>query len=234
MANALKNLQKENNRLEKQLTTDNDLILTDIVVYLRSSNLKDYDIEVIRKELIGMALESQLRGSSLKDTVGEDYKEFCDELIKNGREKTVYEKSLDYLTIFSAGVGFLYLLEVVFTSTIANIFTKADFTMPITLGFLISTAFNVIFALAIYWYISNKSFELSGKNRRKYQVVFILVFTVIFSSGVLFKIFFKDVVLFSINSLYPFLFFIIALVINKILTDRNIDSIAKTETGIFK
>lgn len=79
--------------------------MMDIVCYLRSSDLCDYDIEIIRKEITGMALEAQLRNENFNVVVGDDYKAFCDELMKNGRQKTPYEKSLEILYTFVYGLG---------------------------------------------------------------------------------------------------------------------------------
>ncbi|MEL7657597.1 MAG: hypothetical protein AAGU75_17015, partial [Bacillota bacterium] len=74
MANLLENLRKENNGNDKLLSKENTLIMTDMVVYIRSSDLSDYDIEVIRRELFGMIYEAQLRNESAGQVIGDDYK----------------------------------------------------------------------------------------------------------------------------------------------------------------
>lgn len=114
MANQLEKLRKENNLLDKQLSKENNTIMMDMVCYLRSSDLCDYDIEIIRKELTGMALEAQLRNEKFSDAVGDDYKALCDELMKNGRQKTLNEKALEILYVLVFGVGTLYLVEILF------------------------------------------------------------------------------------------------------------------------
>lgn len=58
MSNSLEKLRKENNSNDKLLTKENDRIMTDMVVYLRSSKLCDYDIEIIRR-----AFWNDLRGT---------------------------------------------------------------------------------------------------------------------------------------------------------------------------
>src|SRR5665648_902590 len=96
MINYEKKLRKENNQQEKQLTKENNGILIDAVVYLHSSDLCEYDIEVIRKELFGMAWEAQLRGENFSSVIGDDFKLFCDELIKVGRKKRNMKKCWKY------------------------------------------------------------------------------------------------------------------------------------------
>lgn len=57
LKNNLKKLLRENNTLEKNLTKQNNSILINIIIYLKSSKMSEIDIEVIRADLIGMALE---------------------------------------------------------------------------------------------------------------------------------------------------------------------------------
>ena len=223
MANALEVLRKENNRQNKLFWKENNATLADIVVYLRSSNLSEYSIETIRKELGGMALESQLRNEKFSDVVGEDCKAFCDELIKNGTQKTGYDKILENSQIFFQGIGFLFFIELIFTSTIINIVTKGNFMMPISLGFVISAGCIIILAYATYWYITKRSFELSGKNRLANRTVFIIAFSLLSTAVVFIKVIFNKTTLFSVNCLFPLLFFIIGIFAFKLLQTNNIN-----------
>lgn len=84
----LSQLRKKNNELEKELTKENSDLITRMYFYLVSSSLKEIEVEIIRKDLTGMALEAQERGESFADVIGEDYKRFCDEL----RSQTAGEK----------------------------------------------------------------------------------------------------------------------------------------------
>lgn len=219
MANKLEKLRKENNAQDKQLSKENGTIITDMVCYLRSSDLCDYDIEIIRKELTGMALEAQLRNEKFNDVVSDDYKTLCDELVKNGRQKTLYEKTLEVLYILVYGIGALYVIEILFSSTIINIFKSGQFTMPITSGFVISSLFAVGIAFCTYYYFTKKSFELS-KHNRKVQILFIIGFAAAWTATVLIKVFMKNNVLFSINCLYPIVLVAIAFMVIKFLSDR--------------
>ena len=223
MTNALVVIRKENNKQDKLLSKENYSILTDIVVYLRSSNLTDYSVEAIRKELRGMALESELRNEKFSNVVGEDYKLFCDELIKNGTQKTLYEKILENLSVFFEVVAFLLFMEIFFTSTITNIITKGNFVMPIKLGFVISTVCVIIFAYAIVWYITKYSFELSNKNQRKYKIAFIITFTAIWTLVLFLRITSYNIILSSVNCLFPLIFFIIGIIAVKLLQTNNIN-----------
>ena len=82
--------------------------MTDMIVYLRHSNLCDYDIEVIRRDLYGMIYEAQLKNEPAQHVIGDDYKGFCQELIMSGRQKDIYEKFLEWAHIGIVGIGTLF------------------------------------------------------------------------------------------------------------------------------
>lgn len=207
MENKLTKLRKENNLIDKQLSKENNLILTDMVCYLHSSDICEYDIEVIRKELTGMALEAQLRSEKFRDVIGEDYKELCDELMKNSRKKTLYEKLLENLYILVHGIGILFIFEVITTPTIKNIFKYGSFKMDITTGFAVTIFTAVAMAFGIYYYITKKALESSSL---KYKLIFIISFTAIWTSVIIFRILKGKAVMFQINCIYPLVFFAFA------------------------
>lgn len=87
-------LLRENNKSEKVLPEEANDLLTDIVVYLRSSNLSMYNQELIRRDVTQMLIEGDERGEYAKDVIGEDYEVFCDMLIAALPELTAKERRL--------------------------------------------------------------------------------------------------------------------------------------------
>ena len=63
------------------LTKQNRHILKKMYRYIRTFPLKGGEIEQIKKDLIGMATESQERGESFLTALGKEPREFCDHLI---------------------------------------------------------------------------------------------------------------------------------------------------------
>lgn len=226
MANRLNKLRKENNIQDKQLSKENNSIMTDMICYLRASNLCEYDIEIIRKELIGMALEAQLRGETFDDVFGKDYKAFCIELMKNGRQKTFYEKALEVFYTLTFVFIVLYIAEIFISSAILNIFKFGEFTMPITLGFIIATLIAAGMGYLIYYYFTKNSFEFSKKNR-KIQILYVVGFTIVWTAALLFRFLFDKTVLLTINCLYPIIILTIAFILIKLLNDRHANSFFK-------
>lgn len=210
MANALRIMRKENNLQEKNLTKENNNILTDMIIYMKSHNLIEYDVEVMRKELIGMALEAQLRNEKFSDVIGEDYKSICNDLMESARKQTKGDFILQSISITILCVTILYIFEIFLGGkTIVNIVKNQNFTIPITLGFIISTILTVIFAMSIYMFISRKSFELSEKKNSKIRIFFIIGFSVFWGTILLCKLIWGKVNLFSVNCLYPLVVLVI-------------------------
>lgn len=227
MANQLNILRKENNTQDNELSKENSAVMTDIVCYLRSSNLCEYDLEIIRKELIGMALEAQLRGGLFGDVVGEDYKAFCRELMRNGRQKTTYEKALGSLYTFTFAFMVLYIAEIFFSSTFSNMLKLGQFAMPITLGFVIGTLIAMGMGYGIYYYFTKSSFEFSKKNR-KIRILYVIGFAIVWTAALLFRFLLDKTVLLTINCLYPIIGLAAAFIMIKLLNDRYTNSFFKS------
>ena len=86
---------KENLELSKSLTKENNEIFTNIVVYLRMSDLSGEEIEEIISDILRMFLDCQQEGKSIESMVGgEDYKKFTEDIISAlNPKKTVSKKS---------------------------------------------------------------------------------------------------------------------------------------------
>ena len=77
----------------KKLNPDNKAILYDIRTYIYAKGVNEKILKEIELDVAGMLLESQERGEDAGEAIGEDYKAFCDELIKNCPRK----KPIDYV-----------------------------------------------------------------------------------------------------------------------------------------
>ena len=74
--NKIKELNKKNNLLDKEILEENQEIFTDIICYIRSADLSDYDVEVVRRDLTEMIIEAQERGEKVTSLFSGDYKEY--------------------------------------------------------------------------------------------------------------------------------------------------------------
>ena len=74
-------LEASNFQDEQSLTKENRKQLHKMMKYVRTFPLQDHEIETIRRDLLGMALEAQTRGSSLQSSLGKKPRDFCDDII---------------------------------------------------------------------------------------------------------------------------------------------------------
>ena len=93
-----KQLMRENNAFERALSQEFNQVLTDMVVYLRSAPVSEYNQELVRRDIGRMFLDAQRRGDSPADVIGEDYRQFCDQVLAEVPRLTVRERVLDGLS----------------------------------------------------------------------------------------------------------------------------------------
>lgn len=227
MTNAVEKLRKENNERDKQLTKENGLLMTDMVVYLRCSNLCDYDIELIRRDLFGMIYEAQLRNEPVRQVIGEDYKSFCDEIMASGRQKDFLEKFLEWAYIIIVGAGTLFLIEIIFSGFFLELL-HGNFSMQVSAGFALSTVLIIAGAVVVYAYITKHSFELPGRGMNKYKAFFIGGFVIYFTGAILLKVLMDKNNLFQMNVIIGLAGFAVAYLLVKLLGNWYSNLIAET------
>ena len=99
-------LKKENNNQSNKLETNDYHIIKDIMKSMSIFKVNSYDAEVIRRDLIGMSQELSLRGSNLKESIGDDLTGFSDEIINNSAGPSFIEI---FLGIIGRVAGFIFL-----------------------------------------------------------------------------------------------------------------------------
>ena len=96
--NRTKQLMRENGAFERRLDPAFNAVLTDMVVYLRSAPVREYDQELVRRDIGQMFLEAQLRGEGPEAVIGGDYRQFCDRVLEQVPRLTARERALDGLS----------------------------------------------------------------------------------------------------------------------------------------
>ncbi len=151
MENLLGNLKRENKEREKRLIVSDRRILSDMVGYMKTQKICDYDIELVRKTIIRNALRSYGRKKNLTHLVGDDYRKYCDKLCENTRRATGKE------LIFSRGVTAIYAMALMYMARLVDIvMTGGSFMkepVEINLGYLAAAAVILLGTLVMYYYI---------------------------------------------------------------------------------
>lgn len=99
--NELTLLKLENKKQLSELREDDKNIIKDVMKSMSIFKVNSYDAQVVRRDLIGMAQEQKLRGSSLKNSIGDDLSGFTNEIIKNSGGPSIREILLRFLAKLS-------------------------------------------------------------------------------------------------------------------------------------
>jgi DNA-binding ferritin-like protein (Dps family) len=181
----MKELRKVNNELDNKLTPENDVVLTDIICYLRGANISEYNQELIRQDLLEMVLSAQERGEDIASVIGEDYKSFADNIIANVPRLSWKDRIMEYLNIVllcSSILGLIFLVTSKDTFSIIRSWfagEPAKYYITISMGALIAYGVIIIASIFIIHYVSKTSFDyLKKRNLIKIMILNILITTI--------------------------------------------------------
>jgi len=91
-----KSLIKQLNEASENLSSENKIVFDDIVVYIRTSNIKTRDAEEFLQQILDSFLNAEQQGVSIEDVLGTaDIKNYCDEIVNT------YKSSYNYLSLCS-------------------------------------------------------------------------------------------------------------------------------------
>lgn len=179
MSRKVNQLRKQNNQLEEKLSQDNQNVLTDIIVYLRTSQISDYQQEIIRNDITQMMIDGEQRNMDMHDVIGNDYKEFCDNILAEVPKRSITEKILSMIAPICLYCWIVLVIWLV-TCILEIIFDQN--TLPLLvlkLGDFVSYGTLIFVSIFIVDYICKNSFEI---NKTKYKFVFMLiVWMIVFS-----------------------------------------------------
>lgn len=98
MSKRTKELLRENNAWEKEnLSAENQHLMTNIVTYIRSAAISEYEQELVRRDVMAMLAAGEREGRSAEEVIGDDAQAFCDEVIAALPPRPAGERALDAL-----------------------------------------------------------------------------------------------------------------------------------------
>lgn len=170
MNKATKQLLEDNNRREKQLSPENQKVLTDIVAYLRGSSAPTLRQEQVRRDITEMLLEGEARGQSAQTIIGTNYQAFCDEILAELPKRSMKQRIVYALSTVSLSAAVLLSIRLVFFLVEAP-FQNRAFTpwFPMTLGQLLGGIMLISYSYSLVEHICRNSFE--DRNPSRLQVI---------------------------------------------------------------
>lgn len=151
-------LRNENNRFEEKLSKETNDVLTDIVVYIRSTSISEYDQERVRRDIDEMLFEGERRGMSAAEIIGDDYKAFCDAVMCEVPKLSKAQRVMTAVQEVLAGVIVLLAIWTVFSPIIQLIKKEPWYLLPLRLSDLITATVIVAAAVLVAVYITKNVF----------------------------------------------------------------------------
>lgn len=169
MNKRIKELNRINNELDKQVKKENDDAMTDIVCYLYGANISSYDQEMVRRDLLEMVLSAQDRGEGIKSVIGEDYKSFCDNIITSLPPRSIKERILEFLDIILICTYIFFGINIVilfFMDNLTNIIEKRaiSFKLNFSGGVFIMYGISIVIIFLILQFIFKTAFRPQNKK----------------------------------------------------------------------
>lgn len=90
--NNYKKLVQENQYGLAEISGRSFKTLNSMMDYLGTHDVSLFELEVIKKDLIGLAKEADMEGIAFSDKIGMPQKEFCDSLVKDGMRQGHLER----------------------------------------------------------------------------------------------------------------------------------------------
>lgn len=223
MSRAAKLFRKKNNKRDNEILPENDEVYTNMIAYLRASDMTEYNQEKVREDLINMIVDGQNRGDDINKVMGDNYKEICDAIIEEMPKKTRLEKAMEVIMLTLDIIWIMGIITIV-KSAITNLMEKSDYwRYKLSLGDLISWIVIGIVANVIVIIVCKTSFEEEKHKEKKDKVIsfiktWIICFCVI--CAMILPPIFIDISLITVHMGIAAAFFVLIFVIEKILSIR--------------
>ncbi len=201
MENLLNSLRRENKERERRLNVNDRKLLSDMVGYMKTQKICDYDIEQVRKTIIRNTLRSYNKRKNLESLSGGDYREYCNKLCENMRHASAKELILSRGVTIIYALALMYVVRLIDTLIAGGNFFKNP--VEINLGYLSATAAILLGTVFIYLYVSGilKTKTNTMTNQQMAGLLVLIAIIVIAAYGGVY--FLSDIHLFDIQWWIP-------------------------------
>lgn len=219
-------LIKQLNKASENLSPENKNIFSDIVIYIRTSNIKTKDGEEFLQQILDSFLNAEQQGVTIENVLGTtDIEHYCEEIV------STYKSSYNYLSRCSE-----YIMYTGMLITILSIINYTGQSLPMiikygvngltfylnsNLGEILQTVLIVLVIIAIRIYINKKCFKKTGEvsSIKKIFKFFLLSILWIYISYAC-NIFFGKILLFELNIILVLIVGIILYFTGKYLSEK--------------
>lgn len=178
-----KSLIAQLNKASESLSLENKNIFGDIVVYIRTSNIKTRDAEEFLQQILDSFLNAEQQGLSIENVLGTtDIKHYCEEIVNT------YKASYNYLSLSGEYVMHTGSLIIILTiinyisqsipTIITNGFNKLNFNLNINLGVILQFLLVGLMVIAIMAYTKKSCFKepVKGGKVKEFFKLWVIMF----------------------------------------------------------
>lgn len=214
MSRESRQLMKQNNRREKQVLPENEDVLTDMICYLKGSELSEWNQEKVREDLLEMIIDGQNRGEDIHQVIGPNVKQICDEIIEELPKKSKAEKVMELfeMVLVEFGiVGCIILSTQLLTQLIKGSFS---WNCDITTGDILAVIICILAAHFIWHFLIHDLFSNNKVKQNHPRISDLQLWLIIvgFSATVMLSMHFLNTILFHIHAAIAFTVFAIAFI----------------------
>lgn len=192
----VKNYIKNTNKYKEKLSEDYRAIFDEVMVCFRTSALPDKDIEMALQDILSSFLEAQALGKTVNEVIGDNYKEFCENIILELKASPKIKKRILLNNISLLFLISLVLIKIDYIIELVENFIKSKTILlnySVSIDNILQIIMGVIVAIIVFNMVRNSD-ESNNNNKNKCKEFirnFCFIFLVFFSiplSNKLFKL----------------------------------------------
>lgn len=130
-----------------------------MMTYLASHNVALFELEVMKKDLIGFAKEAEVAGITMEESLGMPEKEFCDSLLDGAMKKNFFDQVMPILRNMLMIVCLFHILDFMFSGCPKNFgLTISTVFFGVVLEFVLGMVEGKLIKRSVYGgYNANKA-----------------------------------------------------------------------------
>ena len=178
-----KSLIAQLNTASENLSPENKIIFQDIVVYIRTSNIKIRDMEEFLQQILDSFLNAEQQGVSIENVLGTtDIKHYCEEIVNT------YKSSYNFLSLNGEDVMYTGSLIIILTiinyisqsipTIMTNGLNKLNFNLNVNSGVILQFLLIGLMVIGIMTYIKKTCFKKPVKygNIKEFFKLWVIMF----------------------------------------------------------
>jgi len=184
--NETKSLIKQLNKESEKLNKENREIFTQIVVYVRTSNIKIKDAEEFLQQILDSFLNAENRNITIEEMLGtSDIKEYCKEIVytykSNSNLLYRFGDYLMYLGMIIIGLSLINFISQNLTSIITTGIDTFTLSLKFNLGIIIEYILISFAAIVFMSYIKHNSFKKYTKSNliKEFSILWLFMFIIV-------------------------------------------------------